>query len=93
MPRTSALKRAWRYPRRWWMVGFLLLVLLAGLLGVLVFLAREYEWTREQDGLSRDVEALANDMRSELTRNNQTLLLLNSADPDRTVWVLSLIHI
>lgn len=86
MPRTTALKRAWRYPRRWWLVGFLLLVLLSGLLGVLVFLAREYEWAREQEGLSRDVEALANDMRSELTRNTQMLQLLNTADPNDALW-------
>ena len=86
MPRTSALKCAWRYPRRWWLVGFLLLVVLAGLLGVLVFLAREYERAREQDGLLRDVEALANDMRSELTRNTQMLQLLNTADADSAVW-------
>lgn len=86
MPVSFALQRAWRYPRRWWMVGMLLVVLLAGLLGVLVFLAREYERAREQEGLSRDVEALSNDMRSELIRNTQTLQMLNSADPDLAAW-------
>jgi two-component system, LuxR family, sensor histidine kinase DctS len=87
MPSPSAFQRAWRYPRRWWLAGLLLLVLLSGLLGVLVFLAREYEWAREQDDLSRDVEALSNGMRSELIRNTQTLQLLNNADPSRAVWV------
>jgi two-component system sensor histidine kinase DctS len=68
------------------MAGLLLLALLTGLLGVLVFLAREYEAAREQDELSRDVEAIANDMRSELTRNTQTVQLLNSADPNSALW-------
>ena len=87
MLRSSAFQRAWRYPRRWWLAGLLLVVLLTGLLGVLVFLAREYEWAREQDELSRDVEALSNDIRSELIRNTQTLQLLNSADPSSAVWL------
>ena len=87
MLRSSALKRAWRYPRRWWLAGVLLSALLAALLGVLFFLAREYESAREQDELSRDVEALASAMRSELIRNTQTLQLLNNADSDSAVWL------
>jgi two-component system sensor histidine kinase DctS len=82
----TALKRAGRYPRRWWLAGLLLVVLLAGLLGVLVFLAREYELSREQDELIRDAELLAGDMRSELVRNTQTLQLLNNAEPDGFLW-------
>jgi two-component system sensor histidine kinase DctS len=87
MDRSSALERAWRYPRRWWLAGLLLVVLLAGLLSVLVFLAREYELAREQNDLSRDVEVLANDMRSELNRNTQTLQLLHSAESNTGIWL------
>ncbi|MEY4507722.1 MAG: Sensor protein FixL [Pseudomonadota bacterium] len=86
MTHPPSTTQAWPYPRRWWMAGLLLLALLTGLLGVLVFLAREYEAAREQDELSRDVEAIANDMRSELTRNTQTVQLLNSADPNSALW-------
>jgi two-component system sensor histidine kinase DctS len=64
----------------------LVVVLLAGLLGVLVFLAREYEFSQEQEALSRDVETLASDVRGELVRNTQTLQLLHSADPDPATW-------
>jgi two-component system sensor histidine kinase DctS len=93
MSRPSTFQRAWRYPRRWWMAGLLVVVLLSGLLGVLVFLAREYESAREQDELSRDVEAVSNDMRSELIRNTQTLQLLNSAEPDLGEWLLRADHL
>ncbi|MFM2073985.1 MAG: Sensor protein FixL [Pseudomonadota bacterium] len=86
MTHPPSTAQAWPYPRRWWLAGLLLLALLTGLLGVLVFLAREYEVAREQDELSRDVEAIANDMRSELTRNTQTVQLLNSADPNSALW-------
>jgi two-component system sensor histidine kinase DctS len=75
------------------MAGLLVVVLLSGLLGVLVFLAREYESAREQDELSRDVEAVSNDMRSELIRNTQTLQLLNSAEPDLGEWLLRADHL
>ena len=93
MSRPSTFQRAWRYPRRWWMAGLLVVLLLSGLLGVLVFLAREYESAREQDELSRDVEAVSNDMRSELIRNTQTLQLLNSAEPDLGEWLLRADHL
>jgi two-component system sensor histidine kinase DctS len=74
-----------RLPRRWLLWGALLL-LVAALLGVLVFLAAEYEETRDQEALERDAGTLAGDIRNALVRNVQTLQSLHSVSPTAASW-------
>jgi two-component system, LuxR family, sensor histidine kinase DctS len=71
--------------RRWLLWGALLL-LVGLLLGVLVFLAAEYEEGRDQAALERDADQVANDIRSELFRNVQTLQSLHSVAPTDGSW-------
>ncbi len=59
--------------RRWLLWGALLL-LVGALLGVLVFLAGEYEEARDQEALERDAATLVGDIRSGLVRNVQDIL-------------------
>ena len=74
-----------RPPRRWLLWGALLLLVVV-LLGVLVFLAAEYEESRDQEALERDAAALAGDIRSGLVRNVQTLQALHSVAPTAASW-------
>jgi two-component system sensor histidine kinase DctS len=74
-----------RPPRRWLLWGALLLLVVL-LLGVLVFLAAEYEESRDQEALERDAAALAGDIRSGLVRNVQTLQALHSVAPTAASW-------
>ncbi|MDO9146075.1 MAG: PAS domain S-box protein [Hydrogenophaga sp.] len=71
--------------RRWLLWGALL-ALVAALLGVLVFLAANYEEGRDQAALERDVSLVASDIRSELFRNVQTLQSLHSVAPTADSW-------
>ena len=66
--------------RRWLLWGALLL-LVALMLGVMVFLAREYEEARDQAAVESDAAAVASDIRSALIRNVQTLQSLHSVVP------------
>ena len=79
---------AWAEPlrSRRWQLWAALLVLLGALFGVLVFLAAEYEETREQAALDRDAQLLANELRNELLRNVQTLQSLQSNTPSADAW-------
>lgn len=72
--------------RRWLLWGALLL-LVALLLGVLVFLAREYEEARDQAAVESDAAAVASDIRSALIRNVQTLQSLHSVVPTPDSWM------
>jgi two-component system sensor histidine kinase DctS len=72
--------------RRWLLWGALLL-LVTLLLGVLVFLAREYEEGRDQLAVERDAAAVASDIRSALIRNVQTLQSLHSVVPTPDSWM------
>jgi two-component system sensor histidine kinase DctS len=72
--------------RRWLLWGALLL-LVAALLGVLVFLAGEYEEGRDQAALDRDAATVASDIRSGLVRNVQTLQSLHSVAPTPDSWL------
>ena len=72
-------------PRRWLLWGALLLLVLT-LLGVLVFLAAEYEEARDQEALERDAGTLVSDIRSGLVRNVQTLQSLHSVAPTPDSW-------
>ena len=72
--------------RRWLLWGALLL-LVGALLGVLVFLAGEYEEARDQEALERDAATLVGDIRSGLVRNVQTLQSLHSVAPTADSWL------
>lgn len=72
---------------RRWQLWAALLLLVGALLGVLVFLAAEYEESREQALLERDAELLVNELRNELLRNVQTLQSLQSNAPSPESWV------
>jgi len=72
-------------PRRRLLWAALLLLVLA-LLGVLVFLAAEYEEVRDQSALEADAEALSSDIRSALVRNVQTLQSLYSIAASPGAW-------
>ena len=71
--------------RRWLLWGALLL-LVGLLLGVLVFLAGEYEEGRDQAALERDAALVVSDIRSGLVRNVQTLQSLHSVAPTADSW-------
>ena len=71
---------------RRWQLWAALLLLVGALLGVLVFLAAEYEESREQALLERDAELLVNELRNELLRNVQTLQSLQSNAPSPDSW-------
>lgn len=73
--------------RRWLLWGALV-VLIAGLLTILVWLASAYETSQWQDRLDRDAVDAVSDVRTGLTRNVQALQALqaiNLLKPD--VWV------
>ena len=72
-------------PRRRLLWGALLLLVLA-LLGVLAYLAAEYEEVRDQSALEADAEALASDLRSALVRNVQTLQSLYNVASSPPGW-------
>jgi two-component system sensor histidine kinase DctS len=63
-----------------------LLLLVALLLGVLVFLASQFEEARDRAALERDATALASDIRAQLMRNVQTLQALHSSVPRAEDW-------
>ncbi len=72
--------------RRWLLWGALV-VLIAGLLTILVWLAGRYEASQLQDRLDRDAVDAVSDVRTGLTRNVQALQALqaiNLLKPD--VW-------
>lgn len=71
--------------RRWLLWGALLALVLA-LLGVLVFLAAEYEEGRDQTALEADAVAVVSELRSSLLRNVQTLQSLHSVAPSAGSW-------
>jgi two-component system sensor histidine kinase DctS len=83
-PQAAPLSQVLR-SRRWLLWGALLALVLA-LLGVLVFLAAEYEEGRDQTVLERDAAQVASDIRSELFRNVQTLQSLHSVAPTADSW-------
>ncbi len=71
---------------RRWQLWAALLLLVGALLGVLLFLAAEYEESRDQTQLERDAQLLANDLRNELLRNVQTLQSLQNSAPSPGIW-------
>lgn len=80
--------RAWRESLRSlrWRLWAALLLLVVTLLGVLIFLAAEYEEARDQTALEQDAASLVSDIRSSLVRNVQTLQSLHSVAPTADSW-------
>ena len=82
------LLRVWRegLRSRRWRLWAALLLLVVTMLVVMVFLAAEYEESRDQTALEQDAAALASDIRSSLVRNVQTLQSLHSVAPTADSW-------
>jgi two-component system sensor histidine kinase DctS len=73
--------------RRWLLWGALL-VLIAGLLAILVWLAGRYEASQVQDRLERDAANAVSDIRTGLTRDVQGLQVLQSTSAARSdLWM------
>ena len=68
--------------KRWLLWSALLLVL--ALLGVLVFLASQYESAREQEALERDAGQLANELRNALVRDDAEAALTRAGMAEAT---------
>ena len=83
-PPVGGWSGVWRSRRAWLWTALLLLVTV--LLGVLVFLAAEFEEARDQAALERDAALLVSDIRSELVRNVQTLQALHSVSASAESW-------
>ncbi|AMO25360.1 histidine kinase [Ramlibacter tataouinensis] len=66
----------------------LLVVLVAGMLTTLVWLAGRYETSEVQSRLERDTAEAVADIRAALTRNVQSLQALESGNPSRGAWLL-----
>lgn len=79
----TEVQRGGRSRRRLWTLLCLLVVLT---LGVLVFLAREYEETHAAELLERDAATLAGDIRGGLLRNIQDLQSLQSPEGAYESW-------
>ncbi len=79
-------KRAGRRWSRRWALWILLVALLAGLLSTLVWLAGRYEASQVQSRLEQDAAQMATDIRTELTRNVQSLQALQAKSPSMEAW-------
>jgi len=64
----------------------LLVLLVAGLLATLVWLAGRYEVSQVQGALDRDTSEAISDLRSGLTRNVQSLQSLHAGNPTPSRW-------
>ncbi len=82
---TRWLRRALGAWRRW-SLWLLLGVLVAGVLGTLVWLAGRYEASQVQDVLERDAVDAVADVRASLARNLQELRALPLATDDLLAW-------
>jgi two-component system sensor histidine kinase DctS len=71
---------------RRWRLWVLLCLLVALMLGALVFLAREYEEARSLEALEQDAATLGSDIRTNLIRNLQTLQSLHASRPSAEAW-------
>lgn len=81
----AALTR-WRSAHTRWSLWVLLLVLVAGMLATLVWLAGRYETSQVQSRLERDTSDAVNDVRAALTHNVQSLQALHSGNPTPGAW-------
>ena len=71
--------------RRLWLWTVLVL-LVAGMLATMIWLADRYETSQEQARIERDSADAVNDIRAALTRNVQTLQALHSGNPTPGAW-------
>jgi two-component system sensor histidine kinase DctS len=65
----------------------LLMVLVGGMLGTLMWLAGRYETSQIQSRLERDTADAVNDIRSALTRNVQSVQALHAGNPSPESWM------
>ncbi|MEJ6021499.1 two-component system sensor histidine kinase NtrB [Ramlibacter sp. PS4R-6] len=84
-PALAALAR-WRSAHTRLSLWALLVLLVAGMLATLVWLAGRYETSMEQGRVERDTFDAANDIRAGLTRNVQTLQALHSSNATPAAW-------
>lgn len=75
-----ALAQRGRQPTRRMLLWLALLILVAALLGALIFLAGRYEADQAQQRADRDAQDAASDVRGGLTRNVQSLQALRTTD-------------
>ena len=97
LPPSSSFSSAW--VRRWtrklmsvwrrWSLWALLLVLVLAVLGTLVWLAGRYEASQVQSRMERDVSDAANDIRSALGRNVQSMQALHAGEPTPASWTVN----
>ena len=76
----------WRLGTRRSVLWALLLLLLAALLGTLVWLAGRYETSQIQSRLDRDAAEIVTDIRAGLTRNIQSFQALQAGDRTPEAW-------
>ena len=82
---TRKLMSVWRR----WALWALLLVLVLAMLGTLVWLAGRYEASQVQSRMERDVSDAANDIRSALVRNVQSMQALHAGEPTPASWTVN----
>ncbi|QHE88603.1 two-component system sensor histidine kinase NtrB [Hydrogenophaga sp. BPS33] len=84
----TPVRSAWRQRLRSsrWRLWAALILLVVVMLSVLVFLATQYEETRDQIELEQDAETIANEIGSNLLHNVQTLQSLHSVAPSVSDW-------
>ena len=72
-----------------WSLWLLLLVLVLAVLGTLVWLAGRHEASQVQSRMERDVSDAANDIRSALVRNVQSMQALHAGEPTPASWTVN----
>ncbi|MGC3984496.1 MAG: PAS domain S-box protein [Pseudorhodoferax sp.] len=82
----AVLRRWAQFIQRRWSLWSLLILLVVGLLGTLVWLAGRYEATQVQGKVERETADAVADIRTGLLRNVQSLQALHAADPLHEDW-------
>ncbi|MDE2413224.1 MAG: PAS domain S-box protein [Comamonadaceae bacterium] len=87
-PQGPAQRRWRRWAGAWrrWSLWALLLLLVASMLGTLVWLAGRYEASQVQARLERDTAESVSDIRNAFARNLQNLQALQAGEPDLAAW-------
>ena len=86
VPAATAAFTRWRSAHTRLSLWALLVLLVAGMIATLIWLAGRYETSQEQARLDRDTGNAVNDIRQALTRNVQTLQALHSGSPTPDAW-------
>jgi len=87
VPAATAAFTRWRSAHTRLSLWTLLVLLVAGMIAALIWLAGRYETSQEQARLDRDTGNAVNDIRQALTRDVQTLQALHSGNPTPSAWV------